>query len=200
VRRSVLEELGGWDANSLTEDVELAIRLVEKNHLIKYAPDVISEQETVNALGDLVKQRVRWFRGYMETALKYGRLFNRLNRKTADAEISLAGPFMMVVSLLSYINWFLIALFLSQNTPIIMVTGIVIALTAISLISVGLAVTAMERPIKLHNLLWIPTVYIYWFLQIIIAFWAFLQLVFKRKRVWSRTVKKGFAVPKATPI
>jgi len=81
VRRSVLEELGGWDANSLTEDVELAIRLVEKNHLIKYAPDVISEQETVNALGDLVKQRVRWFRGYMETALKYGRLFNRLTER-----------------------------------------------------------------------------------------------------------------------
>ncbi len=28
VRRTVLEELGGWDENSLTEDVELALRLV----------------------------------------------------------------------------------------------------------------------------------------------------------------------------
>ncbi len=46
IRRSVLEELGGWDENSLTEDVELALRLVEKNHLIKYAPDVCSGQET----------------------------------------------------------------------------------------------------------------------------------------------------------
>ena len=42
VRRAVLEELGGWDENSLTEDVELALRLIEKNHHVKYAPDVCS--------------------------------------------------------------------------------------------------------------------------------------------------------------
>jgi cellulose synthase/poly-beta-1,6-N-acetylglucosamine synthase-like glycosyltransferase len=75
-------ELGGWDENSLTEDVELAVRLVEKNHVIKYAPDVCSGQETPDNLGSLFKQRVRWYRGYMETALKYGRLLDRLNRKT----------------------------------------------------------------------------------------------------------------------
>ena len=65
-----LKRLGGWDENSLTEDVELALRLVEKKHLIKYAHDVCSAQETPNGLRDLVKQRVRWYRGYMETAIK----------------------------------------------------------------------------------------------------------------------------------
>ena len=59
-------------------------------------------QETPNSLGDLVKQRVRWYRGYMETVLKYGRLLNNVNKRTVDAEISLFGPFMMVISLLSY--------------------------------------------------------------------------------------------------
>ena len=199
VRKNVLDELGGWDANSLTEDVELALRLVEKNHLIKYAPDISSGQETPNALGDLFKQRVRWYRGYMETALKYGRLLDRLNKKTVDAEISLAGPFMMVVSLISYINWFIVALFISQSTPVFMLTGIVIALTAISLISVGIAVTATEKPIKIQNLLWIPTIYVYWFLQIVIAGWAFLNLVFRRKRIWSKTAKKGFISPNLSP-
>lgn len=192
VRRTVLEELGGWDESSLTEDVELALRLVEKKHLIKYAPDVRSGQETPNTIGDLVKQRVRWYRGYMETALKYGRLLDSLNKKTLDAEISLAGPFMMVVSLLSYINWFFIALFLSQSTPIISLTGVIIALTAISLISLGVALTASQRPIKLRNLIWIPSIYVYWLLQIFIAGWAFLKLLFRRKRVWSKTAKKGF--------
>ncbi len=119
VRREVVEELGGWDENSLTEDVEFALRLVEKNHLIKYAPDVCSGQETPNTLGSLVKQRVRWYRGYMETAIKYGRLLDNLNKRTVDAEISMGGPFMMVVSLLSYINWFFVAIFLSQSNPIL---------------------------------------------------------------------------------
>ena len=99
---------------------------------------------------------------------------------------------MMVVSLLSYINWLFVAIFLSQSTPIISLTTLVIALTAISLVSVGVALTASERPIKLRNVLWVPSIYVYWLLQIGIAGWAFLKLAFRQKRVWSKTTKKGF--------
>lgn len=192
IRHQTMTELGGWDENSLTEDVELALRLVEKNHLIKYAPDVISGQETPNSLNELFKQRVRWYRGYMETAMKYGQLLNSLNRRTVDAEISMAGPFMMVVSLLSYVNWFFVALLFSQSTPIVSFTGLVIALTAASLISIGIALTASERPIKPKNLLWIPSIYAYWLIQMCIAGWAFLKFISRRKRVWDKTVKTGF--------
>jgi len=192
IRRNVLEALGGWDATSLTEDVELALRLVEKKLQIKYAEDVCCGQETPNGLRDLIKQRVRWYRGYMETALKYGRLLDTLNKKTVDAEISLAGPFMMVVSLLSYVNWFFLALLLSENNPIINFTGLVIALTAVSLVSVGVGLIASEKPVKLRNLLWIPAIYVYWLIQMCIAGWAFLKLIFRQKKVWNKTVKKGF--------
>jgi cellulose synthase/poly-beta-1,6-N-acetylglucosamine synthase-like glycosyltransferase len=195
VRRTTLEELGGWDENSLTEDVELALRLVEKKHVIKYAPDVCSGQETPSTIGPLFKQRVRWYRGYMETALKYGRLLDTLNRRTVDAEISMAGPFMMVVSLLSYINWFFVVLLFSQSNPIINFTGLVIVLTAVSLVSIGIGLTASERPIKLRNISWIPFIYFYWMFQMFIAGWAFLLLIFKRKRVWTKTVKQGSLSP-----
>ena len=127
----------------------------------------------------------------METAIKYGRLLDNVNKRTVDAEISMAGPFMMVVSLLSYINWLFVALFLSQSNPILDFTGLVIALTAVSLVSVGIALTASEKPIKLRNLLWIPSIYVYWVIQMVIAGWAFLKLIFRRKRVWTKTVKKG---------
>jgi len=193
VRKSILDEMCGWDENSLTEDVEFALRLVEKEHLIKYAPDVCSGQETPDNLGGLIKQRVRWYRGYMETAIKYGRLLDKINRRTVDAEISMAGPFMMIVSLLSYINWFFVAIFLSQSNPILDFTGLVIVLTAVSLISIGIALTASEKPIKLKNLLWIPSIYVYWLVQMVIAGWAFLNLLFRRKRVWTKTAKKGFS-------
>ncbi|MDR0373719.1 MAG: glycosyltransferase family 2 protein [Nitrososphaerota archaeon] len=195
IRHSVLTEMGGWDENSLTEDVELALRLVEKNHLIKYAPDVCSGQETPTALRSLVKQRVRWYRGYMETALKYGRLLEHISKRTIDAEISLAGPFMMVVSLLSYLNWFLVALFFSQSTPVLNFTGLVIALTAVSLVSVGIGLVTSEKPIKPQNILWIPCVYVYWLVQMFIAGWAFLKLVFRSKRDWTKTAKTGVAAP-----
>ena len=192
IRRTVLEELGGWDEASLTEDVELALRLVEKKYQIKYAQDVCCGQESPNNLSDLFKQRVRWYRGNMETAVKYGRLLNSLNKRTVDAEISMAGPFMMVVSLLSYINWFFLALFLSQSNPIINFTGLVIALTAVSFVSVGVGLIASEKPRKIRNVLWFPAIYVYWFIQMCIAGWAFLKLVTRRKKVWTKTIKKGF--------
>jgi cellulose synthase/poly-beta-1,6-N-acetylglucosamine synthase-like glycosyltransferase len=197
IRRGVIDELGGWDENSLTEDVEFALRMVEKKHLIKYAPDVCSGQETPSTIGPLFKQRVRWYRGYMETAIKYGRLLDNLNKRTIDAEISMAGPFMMVVSLLSYINWFLVALFLSQSNPIINFTGLVIALTAVSLVSIGIGLVASEKPIKPQNILWVPFIYVYWLMQMFIAGWAFLKLVLRRKRDWTKTAKKG-SVDEAT--
>ncbi len=192
VRRTVLEELGGWDETSLTEDVELALRLVEKNYQIKYAPDIYSGQETPNGLGDLVRQRVRWYRGYMETALKYGRLLDTLNRKTIDAEISLASPFMMVVSFISYFVWFTNALFSLNNGVFFNFTGIVIALTAISLISIGVGLASAEKPVRLRNVLWIPSIYVYWLIQICIASWAFVKMLFRQRREWSKTAKKGF--------
>ena len=195
VRRPILIEFGGWDENSLTEDVELAVRLVEKNRHIKYAEDVCSEQETPTVLRSLFKQRVRWYRGYMETALKYGKLLDKINRRTLDAEFSLAGPFMMVVSLLSYINWFIVLVFLSQTTPIINFTGLVIAVTAVSLISIGIGLMASEKPIKPKNILWIPSIYLYWLMQMCIAGWAFLKLVFRSKREWSKTAKNGSLAP-----
>lgn len=190
VKRPTLEQLHGWDENSLTEDVELALRLIEQGHHVKYAPDVCSGQETPTQLNALIKQRTRWYRGYMETALKYGRLMDNINKANVDAEISLAGPFMMVVSLLSYVNWFLVVA-LSQSNPIIDFTGLVIALTAVSLFSIGIALTASEKPIKPKNILWIPSIYLYWMMQMFIAGWAFLKLVFRRKREWSKTAKNG---------
>ena len=192
IRRSVLEELGGWNGASLTEDVELALRLVEKKYQIKYAEDVCCGQETPNGFRDLVKQRVRWYRGYMETSLKYGRLLDTLNKKTVDAEISMGGPFIMVISLLSYVNWCFAALFLSQRSAVLTFTGIVIILTAISLLSAGVGLIAIDRRFRFRNLLWVPLVYAYWFIQLCIAGWAFLKFVFRQERVWSKTVKKGF--------
>ena len=192
IRRSVLEELGGWDAACLTEDVELALRLVEKNYEIKYAEDVCCGQETPNGIRDLVKQRVRWYRGYMETALKYGRLLDTLNKKTVDAEISMFGPFMMVICLLSYVNWCAAALFFSQSSVLLAFTGVVIAVTAVSLLSAGVGLLAIDRPFRLRKLLWVPSIYFYWLVQMCIASLAFFKFLFRRKRVWDKTVKKGF--------
>jgi len=102
---------------------------------------------------------------------------------------------LMVISLVSYINWLAAALFLSQNDLILTATGIVIIVTAVSLLAAGVGLLASNKPFKFRNLLWIPSIYVYWLIQMCIAASAFVKLLFRRKRVWSKTVKKGFVTP-----
>jgi len=192
VRREVLEELGGWDESSLAEDVELALRLVERGHSVRYAPDVCSWQETPSGLGDLVTQRTRWYRGYMEVALKYGKLLKKHSVKAVDAEISLIGPYMMVLCIISYFNWALSLFFFPETGLVAGFATLVITLTAVTLFSVGIALVFMERPVRLRNIVWVPFIYLYWSIEMVIAGWAFLQILFRRRRVWRKTVKRGF--------
>ena len=109
VRRSVLERVGGWDEDSLSEDVEMSAKLTDKGYGIRYAPDIFSWQETPANIPQLIRQRTRWCRGYMETALKYGRLIRRVNKRSIDAEITLMGPYMFTLCLVGYLT----ALYLS---------------------------------------------------------------------------------------
>jgi hypothetical protein len=94
--------------------------------------------------------------------------------------------------LLCYINWGIAAIIFSQSSIVVFFTGLVILLTALSLLSVGVGSLATEKPFKIRNLLWVPSIYIYWLMQMCIAGLALAKLLFRRKRVWDKTAKKGF--------
>ena len=95
IRRTVLDKVGGWNEESLSEDMEMSAKLTQKGYNVKYAPDIRSWQEYPANLAQLIKQRARWFRGCMEVALKYGRLITNPNRRSIDAEITLMGPYIL---------------------------------------------------------------------------------------------------------
>ena len=195
VRRRVLEELGGWDESSLAEDVELSLMLLERGCSVKYAPDVCWWQETPNCLRSVIAQRTRWYRGYMEALLKHGSLLKKLNKKTFDAEVLLMGPYVMTICLISYINWAL-NLFVFPPASFLQpsLSALAVVLTAVPLILVGTALAFMEKPVTIRNLLWVPFIYVYWFIQTVIAGWAFLQIILRRPKVWKKTGKTGFMV------
>jgi cellulose synthase/poly-beta-1,6-N-acetylglucosamine synthase-like glycosyltransferase len=193
VRRRVLEDLGGWDENSLAEDVELALRLVKKDYSVRYAPDVCWWQETPNSLRSLITQRTRWYRGYMAAFLKHGTLLKKHDRKAVDAEVLLMGPYVMTLCLVSYLTWALNLFIFPQTTGLQpSLSALAVALTALPLILVGTVLAFMEKPMTLRNLLWIPFIYVYWFIQTVIAGWAFLQILLRRPKTWNKTVKRGF--------
>ncbi|MEM1769131.1 MAG: glycosyltransferase family 2 protein [Nitrososphaerota archaeon] len=67
IKREYLEKVGGWNPDSLVEDMELSIRFLSKGFKILYAYDIETQQEAPSSLRDFYKQRKRWYREFIET-------------------------------------------------------------------------------------------------------------------------------------
>jgi len=192
IRRSVLAQLEGFDESVLSEDMEFSARLAENDYSIRYAGDVCTWQESPSNLKALFKQRTRWFRGTMDVAVKYGRLLTNLNRRNLDAEATLYGPFILIASLLSYLVTF--GSFLAEY-PFNMIWNVfsyfsLFSMTVIILMC-GCALLYVSKPRKVSNLLWLPFVFVYWFIQGFIALYAGLLSLLRRPKPWLKTEKKG---------
>ncbi len=194
VRRESLERLGGWEEASITEDVELAARIVKHNGRIRYAVDVVSLQEYPASFRQFIRQRTRWYRGYMDTFIKYGSLLRNPTKMTIDAEATLSGPFVLNLTIATYaisiLNLIMPAKVFSDPLVLLLAEAAT-ALTGATLLVCGIVIVNYVRPVRFRNLAWIPVVYAYWFLQTALALRALLQVVFRRRAIWARTEKTG---------
>jgi len=195
VRRSLLLDVGGWNDNCLSEDMELAAKLLERGVKIKYAADVRCWQENPSKLKTLFRQRVRWYRGSMEAALKYGRLLKKPDRRSIDAELTLAGPFMFIPCLLGYLlgAYSLISPPSPGSAFVVLAQLFTLANTA-TLLLIGATLSYAVKPRRKANMLWAPFVYAYWMFQTVVAFYAFGQILLKRPIKWEKTEKTGSVV------
>ena len=72
-KREAVLEVGGYTSGTITEDMELVVRLhkhhrrAKKPYRIRYIPDPICWTETPSDLATLRRQRNRWHRGLIET-------------------------------------------------------------------------------------------------------------------------------------
>lgn len=190
IRRKVLEDLGGWSEKHLSEDMEISARLTEKGFRIRYASDVCSWQESPESLAQMFRQRIRWFRGSMEVALKYGRLIRKPSLRTLDAEATLLGPFVLIVSFLSYLLAPLFFASLDGSVVLAITFGGWAALTT-TFAAGAIGLLFVAKPKRKRDVMWLPFMYAYWSFQAFLATWAFLRIVFRASRTWNRTPRKG---------
>lgn len=69
-RKSCIENAGGWEADTLTEDLDLSYRAQMKGWRFNYCPEIISPAELPNLLSAVRSQQFRWIKGGVETSKK----------------------------------------------------------------------------------------------------------------------------------
>lgn len=72
-RRSVVVELGGYVADTLTEDTDITLRLISRNYIVRNAPEAIGYTEAPSTIAMFFNQRVRWKVGTIQCLVKYSR-------------------------------------------------------------------------------------------------------------------------------
>ena len=78
-RTKILSKIGGFDEKSLTEDFEIAMRLKFYGYDIDIETSALTYTSVPASFWTLWRQRVRWYRGFVESHTKYRKMF--LNKK-----------------------------------------------------------------------------------------------------------------------
>ncbi|MEM5832296.1 MAG: glycosyltransferase [Candidatus Aenigmatarchaeota archaeon] len=74
-RKEALERVGGWDEKNITEDMELTFRLQKAGYKIETCLNSIVYTKTPETFKRLIRQRVRWYRGFIITSREYKEMF-----------------------------------------------------------------------------------------------------------------------------
>lgn len=71
VKREALEDVGGWNEETITDDLDLSTCLHVNGWDIRFSPENIVYEEGVPTLDAFIKQRRRWAEGSMRRYLNY---------------------------------------------------------------------------------------------------------------------------------
>ena len=104
VHRSVLEELGGWNTETIAEDAEFSVQCAERGIRICFVPDALTYDEAPNRFTVSLRQRRRWCSGIMDVAVREsGALLRAVLRGPApvramDSLLVVNAPFVQAVA------------------------------------------------------------------------------------------------------
>jgi glycosyltransferase XagB len=208
VRRDVLEAVGAWDPFNVTEDADLGIRLRRFGYRTAVLDSVTLEEANSDFI-NWVKQRSRWYKGYLQTWLVHMRQPRRLWREMGPAGFL---GFQVVIgstpllALLNPLFWLLTALWFLSGAHIVQVlfpafvfypalVSVVFG-NFLALYRTMVAVRLADHP---GLVIWALVVPFYWVFMSIAALRAFVQL-FVAPSFWEKTMH-GLDLPgDATPL
>jgi len=192
-----LRELGGWDAFNVTEDADLGVRASLHGYTVGVI-DSTTYEEACSKLRPWIRQRTRWIKGYMQTAIVHSRRPRSLLREgglrgvfgflflIAGTPVTfLAVPIMWLLSLLWYLG-------LTGDTelahffPHPFGTICAIGFIAGNVLMIALNLLAVVRRRIYWLALWALVAPFYWLLHSWAAWRALIQLVHK-PFYWEKT-------------
>lgn len=182
-RRNVLLKVGMYDTDTITEDIDLTVKLIRhfgnKKYRIHYAADSVAYTEHVLTFGALIRQRFRWKYGRFQTFIKNRQMFfNRSRQYTKwltwyQLPYALVSEFALLLEplLVGYILY--VVLRYGDVTSMLWVYGIVT--TYVLFIILGEGSETFFKKIRLSPAL--PLTYVLMYVLTVVEFAALLKSI-----------------------
>ncbi|MHA7870909.1 MAG: glycosyltransferase family 2 protein [Hyphococcus sp.] len=194
-RTETLIKIGGWDPFNVTEDADLGLRISKMGYRVEILPSTTFEEANCQ-LGNWIRQRSRWMKGYMQTWLVHMRHPDRILKTTGwrgllSVQLFIAGN--VLSALINPILWTVFLAWLLTSASVIsavfpepLLTFNLFALTFGNLFFVTMAVIAPLKRGWPQLCLAGLTAPIYWLLTSIAAYKALWQIFFQ-PHYWEKT-------------
>ncbi len=111
-RRACLEDAGGWQSDTICEDLCLSTRAVLRGWQFRFLPDVVAPAELPATASAYKNQQVRWATGSTQCLFKYGRAI-------AASRYSRVARLYALLSMGAYATSFLVILLLLLQLPLL---------------------------------------------------------------------------------
>ncbi len=203
IRTAVLREVGGWDAYNVTEDADLGIRLARYGYRTVVLDSLTGEEANADVV-NWVRQRSRWYKGYLQTFLVHTRHPVRMIRELGiipALRISNLTAGMPIANTLNLLFWALLLVWFAGKPdfmhslfpgPIYYLCVLMFTVGNLATIMLGVVSTrTLGKPHLLGAALLVPG---YWFLQSMAAIKSMAQLIYKPS-YWEKTVHGLSAMP-----
>ncbi|MCP8967819.1 glycosyltransferase family 2 protein [Ectobacillus ponti] len=195
IRRSVLEELGGWDVDALSEDTELSLRVYDLGYHIRFYPGAVTWEQEPESFRVWWKQRTRWARGNLYVLTKYMMNFRSVKRKRLyfDLFYFFFTYFIFLAGILLSHGIFLYGLFFGIQLPGSDITMLFMALAYLLFVSESALTVAIEaKQLTLKNFLTILMMYFtysqIWIGLVMYAMYLEIKrILFKQEIKWYKT-------------
>jgi cellulose synthase/poly-beta-1,6-N-acetylglucosamine synthase-like glycosyltransferase len=192
----VWREVGGWDAYNVTEDADLGVRLARYGYRTLILDSITFEEANSDVI-NWIRQRSRWYKGYLQTAIVHLRRPRHLSRELGPWAtlrlLNLTG-LVPILNAMNLLLWSALVIWMIARPhsialmfpPLTYYTSLALLMLASPLsIFAGLTTTvALGKPYLWWAALLVPA---YWMLQSIAAYKALYQLFF-RPAYWELTL------------
>jgi glycosyltransferase XagB len=102
IKKSFLDRVNGWDEHCLTEDADIAVRLLARGAKFKVIYDEVhvTREETPHNVAAFIRQRTRWDQGFLQVLLKGNWQELPQTRQKLISVYTLIAPFLQLFFLL----------------------------------------------------------------------------------------------------